>query len=73
VGDSVNDILCAQAAGVRSVAVTWGTKPERVRTLCTPDHIVDDWGSLAVLLQRMSHQGDREVAERLVEVGSNGA
>jgi 3-amino-5-hydroxybenzoic acid synthesis related protein len=73
VGDSVNDILCAQAAGVRSVAVTWGTKPERVRTLCTPDHIVDDWGALAELLQRLRGRDGLVATPGLVEVGSNGA
>jgi phosphoglycolate phosphatase-like HAD superfamily hydrolase len=50
VGDSVNDILCAEEAGVGSIAVTWGTRPDRVRTLCHPDHVVDDWVSLDLLL-----------------------
>ncbi|HEX8149376.1 MAG TPA: HAD-IA family hydrolase [Pyrinomonadaceae bacterium] len=46
VGDSVNDILCAQQAGVKAAAVTWGIKPERLRTLCRPDYLASDWGSL---------------------------
>jgi AHBA synthesis associated protein len=50
VGDAVNDVLCAQAAGVRAVAVTWGTKPERVQALCRPDHIVHDWVALEALI-----------------------
>jgi 3-amino-5-hydroxybenzoic acid synthesis related protein len=73
VGDSVNDILCAQAAGVRSIAVTWGTKPERVRSLSRPDHIVDDWGALAELLVRLRHRPAPLAAESLSEVASHGA
>ena len=46
VGDAVSDIQCAARAGVVSVAVTWGIKPERVQTLCKPDFIVHDWDSL---------------------------
>jgi 3-amino-5-hydroxybenzoic acid synthesis related protein len=71
VGDSVNDISCAQAAGVRSIAVTWGTKPERVRSLCRADHIVERWDELAELLVRLRHR-PAPVAP-LVEVGSDGA
>lgn len=50
VGDAVSDVLCAQRAGVPAIAVTWGIKPERVRTLCQPDYIVDDWQMLAQVL-----------------------
>ena len=46
VGDAVSDIQCAERAGVVSVAVTWGIKPERVQTLCKPGFIVHDWDSL---------------------------
>ena len=46
IGDAVSDILCAERAGVLSVAVTWGIKPERVQTLCQPDFIVHDWEAL---------------------------
>jgi AHBA synthesis associated protein len=73
VGDSVNDIRCAQAAGVRSIAVTWGTKPERVRTLASPDHVVDGWGELAELLARLSHRPAWLAPEALSEVGAHGA
>lgn len=50
VGDAVADVLCAQRAGVLAVAVTWGTKPERVQTLCRPDHVVHDWAALETLI-----------------------
>lgn len=50
IGDSVSDVLCAQQAGVTSIAVTWGIKPERVQTLCKPDHIIHDWRALRLLL-----------------------
>lgn len=46
VGDAVSDVQCAARAGVVSVAVTWGIKPERVQTLCKPDFIVHDWDTL---------------------------
>jgi 3-amino-5-hydroxybenzoic acid synthesis related protein len=73
VGDSVNDILCAQAAAVRSIAVTWGTKPERVRSLSRPDHIVEAWGQLGELLARLSQDPAWLEAESLSEVGAHGA
>jgi 3-amino-5-hydroxybenzoic acid synthesis related protein len=50
IGDAVSDIVCAQRAGVRAIAVTWGIKPQRVQTLCRPDHIVHDWEALTELL-----------------------
>jgi 3-amino-5-hydroxybenzoic acid synthesis related protein len=46
VGDAVYDILSAQRADVCAIAVTWGIKPERVQTLCTPDYIVHTAQSL---------------------------
>jgi 3-amino-5-hydroxybenzoic acid synthesis related protein len=61
VGDAVNDIVCAQQAGVTAVAVTWGIKPERVQTLCAPDYIVHDWDSLYQVLHNLFH--DRRGAE----------
>jgi len=50
IGDSVSDILCAQQAGVTSIAVTWGIKPERVQTMCEPDFITHQWEELRELL-----------------------
>jgi 3-amino-5-hydroxybenzoic acid synthesis related protein len=50
IGDSVSDILCAQQAGVASIAVTWGIKPERVQTLCRPDFIAHGWEQLTEIL-----------------------
>lgn len=57
IGDAVSDILCAQRAGVRAVAVTWGIKPELVQTRCRPDHIVHDWESLTSLLLSLVRAG----------------
>lgn len=63
IGDSVSDILCAQRAGVEAVAVTWGTKPERVQTLCHPDYVVHDWRSLFQLLSKMFASLEYRVAD----------
>lgn len=57
VGDAVNDIVCAQEAGVRAVAVTWGTKPERVQLLCRPDYVAHDWEALRKILEGLSADG----------------
>lgn len=57
VGDGVNDIVCAQEAGVRAVAITWGTKPERVQTLCRPDYVAHDWEALRRILEGLSADG----------------
>lgn len=51
VGDAVNDIICAQEAGVKAVAITWGTKPERVQNLCQPDYIAHNWKALQQILE----------------------
>ncbi len=65
IGDAVSDILCAQGADVTAIAVTWGIKPERVQTLCQPDHIVHSWGALSTLLQGMLHTPARVADEGL--------
>jgi 3-amino-5-hydroxybenzoic acid synthesis related protein len=54
VGDAVNDIVCAQQAGVTAIAVTWGIKPERVQTLCSPDYIVHEWDALFETIQGLA-------------------
>lgn len=64
IGDSVSDILCAQRAGVRAVAVTWGIKPELVQTKCQPDHIVHDWPSLTSLLLSLVQVGAPAVTRK---------
>lgn len=53
VGDSASDILCAHHAGVTAIGVTWGIKPERLQTLCRPDHIVQSWAALQELLRQL--------------------
>lgn len=60
VGDAVNDILCAQAANMRSIAVTWGIKPERVQTLCTPDFIVHSGQMLIEVLSSLKQGEDQQ-------------
>ena len=51
VGDSVHDIACAQAAGVRGIGALWGTKPERLRTVCRPQDLAADVPELIALVQ----------------------
>jgi len=70
IGDAVNDILCAQRAGVPSVAVTWGIRPELVQTLCEPNHIVHKWDELQHLLLDM-RQGGESLAEVAKTTGTN--
>jgi 3-amino-5-hydroxybenzoic acid synthesis related protein len=53
IGDAVNDIICAQEAGVKAIAITWGTKPERVQRLCRPDYIAHDWNALQQILEEL--------------------
>src|SRR5690625_1374365 len=42
VGDEERDIDCAQTAGVRSVAVTWGFNTREVLSAATPDHLCEN-------------------------------
>lgn len=57
IGDSVNDITCAQEVDVRTVAVTWGIKPQRVQELCHPDYIAHDWEMLQRILEGLKCHG----------------
>jgi AHBA synthesis associated protein len=54
VGDAVSDILCAKQAGVRSIAVLWGIKPERLLQLSQPDYVAQDWAGLDEILLKLS-------------------
>jgi pyrophosphatase PpaX len=50
IGDSPFDILSAQAAKVKSIAVTWGMAEKNILENHQPDHIIDSWGELYALL-----------------------
>ncbi len=51
VGDSPFDVAAARAAGVKSIAVSWGAFSEEALRTAEPDHLVPDIGSaLDVLL-----------------------
>jgi 3-amino-5-hydroxybenzoic acid synthesis related protein len=54
IGDAVSDVLCAQNANVRAIAVTWGIKPERIRTLCSADYYVRSFQELQSVLGQIS-------------------
>jgi 3-amino-5-hydroxybenzoic acid synthesis related protein len=73
IGDAVNDILCAQAAGVRSIAVTWGIKPERVQALSTPDFIVHNGHMLLEVLQNLKQGKDRRAVPHFLKEESHGS
>lgn len=50
VGDSVQDLRCARAAGTGSIAVTWGAMGEASLRAEAPDHVVSSMADLATLL-----------------------
>lgn len=50
VGDEVRDIAAAKAAGVRSIAVSWGYARRDALAALSPDHIVDTPTQLVQLL-----------------------
>lgn len=50
VGDATHDVHAGRAAGVRTIAVTWGAGvPEQLRA-AEPDHVVEDAAALRALL-----------------------
>lgn len=50
IGDAVVDVLAARAAGMASIAVTWGAAPRASLEAAGPDLIVDTVGELGSLL-----------------------
>ena len=46
VGDAVVDIRAAQAAGMPSIAVTWGAGARDDLVAAGPDHVIDDVAAL---------------------------
>ena len=53
IGDAVSDIQCAQRAGVCSIGVTWGIRPEHMIRHSDPSHVAYDLEGLSLLLERM--------------------
>ena len=50
IGDSAIDIETARRAGVTSVGVTWGFRPERELTAALADHIISSPAEILSLL-----------------------
>jgi phosphoglycolate phosphatase len=50
VGDTAIDIRTASAAGMRSIAVGWGSRPLPELALAAPDRLARDVGELAAML-----------------------
>ncbi|MDQ3791655.1 MAG: HAD hydrolase-like protein, partial [Actinomycetota bacterium] len=56
VGDSPFDVAAARAAGVASVAVSWGAFTEEALRAAEPDHLAPDIdAAVAVLLRLDDH------------------
>jgi pyrophosphatase PpaX len=53
VGDSPFDIMAANAAGVRSIAVTWGAAPRATLQEASPAHVVETVPELDALLAKL--------------------
>ncbi len=58
VGDAVVDIEAARAAGMLSIAVTWGAQDRASLLAAGPDHLVDTTGELTALLLPADLGGD---------------
>ena len=54
VGDSPFDVAAAKAAGVKSVAVSWGAFSEDTLREAGPDHLVPDIDSAVDVLLEMA-------------------
>ena len=57
VGDSPFDVAAARAAGVKSIAVSWGAFSEEALRTAEPDHLVPDIGSAVDVLLKASGEG----------------
>lgn len=55
VGDSVNDIQAAKAAGVRSVCVTYGYHQGEDLSAYRPDYLIEQFASLLDIVASLSH------------------
>jgi pyrophosphatase PpaX len=56
VGDSPFDVAAAKAAGVKSVAVSWGAFSEEALFSAEPDHLVPDIDSAVNILLELAHR-----------------
>jgi pyrophosphatase PpaX len=54
VGDSPFDVAAARAAGVKSVAVSWGAFTEKAMRAAKPDHLVPDLEAAVDVLLEMA-------------------
>ena len=54
VGDSPHDVAAANAAGVVSVAATWGACSRQVLLAAGPRHLLDEIGGLPRLVERLA-------------------
>jgi pyrophosphatase PpaX len=57
VGDSPFDVAAAKAAGVKSVAVSWGAFSEETLRTAEPDHLVPDLDAAVDVLLEASAEG----------------
>src|SRR3712207_2357601 len=66
VGDSPFDVAAAKAAGVKSVAVSWGAFSEETLRTAEPDHLVPDLDAAVDVLLKASGEGRSRSEERRV-------
>jgi phosphoglycolate phosphatase len=52
VGDTPADILAGKAAGITTCAVTYGFGTRDALLQCTPDHVIDTFGDLEMLVRK---------------------
>lgn len=62
VGDTVYDIDCARAAGVRVIAVGWGAHPAQMLRARQPDWWVEEPAQLRELVQSLAQRAETGVA-----------
>lgn len=62
VGDTVYDIQCARAAGVRVIAVGWGAHPPEMLRAHAPDWWVEEPAQLRELIRSLARRAETGVA-----------
>jgi phosphoglycolate phosphatase len=54
IGDTAFDVAMGRAAGMRTIAVTWGYHPRDRLAAAGPDLVIDDYAALDAALARLA-------------------